>query len=135
MFRPRTKKGTIAFYTFETIVFFIHRRYERKYRYKALYGRLVALDNTRQEKQKQLCQYKQLELLLEPFKNPQENIQPNLVTRDGELIREIDKMRMLVARVAGRVNQSNVARLRDDDSETFLPTDADERMAKLLDLT
>jgi hypothetical protein len=80
-------------------------------------------------------QYKQLEGLLEPFKNPQENIQPNLFTRDGELVREIDKMRMLVARVAGRVNSSRVVRTDDDGSEAILSTDPDARLAALLDMT
>ncbi|EEA25710.1 hypothetical protein TMatcc_006059 [Talaromyces marneffei ATCC 18224] len=105
---------------------------EEKERYKLLYERLVALDNKRQEKQRQLAQYKQLEALLEPFKNPQENIQPNLITRDGELVREIDKMRMLVARVAGRVNSTRVVRT-DDGSETIPSTDPEERLAALLD--
>ncbi|EED21592.1 conserved hypothetical protein [Talaromyces stipitatus ATCC 10500] len=108
---------------------------EKKERYEALYKRLVALHNKRQEKQKQLAQYKQLEALLEPFKNPQENIQPNLVTRDGELVREIDKMRMLVARVAGRVSSSRVVRTGDDGSETIPSTDHEERLAALLDMT
>lgn len=99
-----------------------------------LYERLVALDNRRQEKQKQLAQYKQLEDLLEPFKNPQENIQPNLLTRDAELVRELDKMRMLVARVAGRVNSSRVIRT-DDGSEMIPSTDSEERLAALLDMT
>lgn len=95
----------------------------------------MALDNRRQEKQKQLAQYKQLEALLEPFKKPQENIQPNLLTRDGELVREIDKMRMLVARVAGRVNSSRVIRTHDDVSETIPSMDPEEKLAALLDIT
>lgn len=103
-------------------------------RYKALYERLVALDNRRQEQRKRLAQYKQLETLLEPFKNPQENIQPNLVTRDGELIREIDRMRMLVARVAERVSNTRVIR-PDDDPATIPSIDAEERLAALLDMT
>lgn len=82
-----------------------------------------------------MAQYKQLEALLEPFKNPQENIQPNLLTRDGELVREIDKMRMLVARVAGRVNNSRVVRPVDDGSATIPTTDPEEKLAALLDMT
>ena len=37
------------------------------------------------------------------MKNPQQSIQANLVSREGELGKELDKMRMLLARVAGRV--------------------------------
>jgi hypothetical protein len=46
-----------------------------------------------------------LQTLLEPFANAQENIQPNLVTRDGELGRELERMRILLARVTGRVEE------------------------------
>jgi Kinetochore complex Fta4 of Sim4 subunit, or CENP-50 len=92
------------------------------------------LDNRRHAQQKRLAQYKQLESLLEPFKNPQENIQPNLVTRDGELVREIDRMRMLVARVAGRINNTRVIQT-GDVSDTIPSTDPEDRLAALLDTT
>ncbi|GAM42940.1 hypothetical protein TCE0_044f17354 [Talaromyces pinophilus] len=81
---------------------------EEKERYKLLYERLVALDNRRQVKQKQLAQYKQLEALLEPLRNPQENIQPNLLTRDGELVREIDKMRIAPTRETSRAHRESM---------------------------
>lgn len=100
------------------------------FRYKALYERLVSLDNKRQEQQRRLAQYKQLESLLEPFKNPQENIQPNLITRDGELVREIDKMRMLVARVGGRIQNTRVIQT-GDSSATISATDPEDRLAAL----
>lgn len=34
-----------------------------------------------------------------------EKVQPNLVTRDGELEKELERMRVLLVRVAGRVAQ------------------------------
>jgi hypothetical protein len=43
-------------------------------------------------------------------------------------------MRMLVARVAGRVNNSRVVRT-DDGSETIPSTDPEEKLAALLDMT
>lgn len=70
------------------------------YRYQQLQARLVALNAKRQAQEDQLVQYKQLQQLLEPFKDPQTNVQPNLVTKDGELGKELDRMRILMARVS-----------------------------------
>ncbi|KAL2824911.1 kinetochore complex Fta4 of Sim4 subunit, or CENP-50-domain-containing protein [Aspergillus cavernicola] len=78
---------------------------EDQLRYKRLRERLATLDNLRQQRQRRLDQLRQLQRLLEPFREPQENVQPNLVTRDGELARELEKMRMLVARASGRIGQ------------------------------
>ncbi|OKL64651.1 hypothetical protein UA08_00794 [Talaromyces atroroseus] len=108
---------------------------EDKERYKALHERLIALDNRRQAQQKRLAQYKQLEFLLEPFKNPHDNIQPNLITKDGEIVREIDKMRMLVARVAGRIHNTRVIQTGEDNSTIIPSTDPGDRLAALLDMT
>jgi hypothetical protein len=91
------------------------------------------LDNQRQQQQQRLAQYRQLEALMGPFKDPQKNIQPNIISRDGELSQEIDKMRMLVARVAGRVSQTRVVHL--GDKSTISSTDPDQKLAALLDVT
>lgn len=71
---------------------------------------------------------------MEPFKDPQKNIQPNLITRDGELAQELDKMRILVARVAGRLSQSRRIQ-REDQSATVPLTDPDQKLAAVLDMT
>lgn len=39
------------------------------------------------------------------FKNVQDNVQPNLVTKDGELENELDKMKVLIARVREKLNR------------------------------
>lgn len=103
-------------------------------RYERLYHRLVELDNIRRQQRQRLAQYKQLETLIEPLKDPQANIQPNLITRDSELVQEIDRMRMLVARVAGRVSQTRVIPL-GDRSATIPSTDPDQKLAAVLDMT
>ncbi|OJD14726.1 hypothetical protein AJ78_04951 [Emergomyces pasteurianus Ep9510] len=79
-----------------------------KLRYEQLQQRLLELDNRRKKQQERLAQYKQLKELLEPFKDPQVNIQPNLVTRDSPLGQEIDRMRMLVAKVTSRIDRARV---------------------------
>ena len=47
--------------------------------------------------------YRHLQQLLHPFKSPQATVQPNLVTKDGELGRELDRMRILLAKTIGKI--------------------------------
>ncbi|KAF1951164.1 hypothetical protein CC80DRAFT_519504 [Byssothecium circinans] len=49
--------------------------------------------------------YKTLLTLLEPYRKPRENIQPNLVWKDAPLATELGKSRTLAIRVAGRVGE------------------------------
>ncbi|KAL1969387.1 hypothetical protein VTN77DRAFT_9580 [Rasamsonia byssochlamydoides] len=107
---------------------------EERQRYDELRKRLIELDGQRQRQQQRLAQYKQLEALLEPFKDPQKNIQPNLITRDGELTQALDKMRMLVARVAGRLSQGRGIP-REDQSAMIPSTDPDQKLAAVLEMT
>jgi len=68
--------------------------------YTVLREKLHSQTERRDELRKKLGQYKKLRGLLTPFDKPQENIQPNLVTRDNkELEAELAKMRVLLARV------------------------------------
>lgn len=91
------------------------------HRYQQLRKDLVDCDQRRQQKQQHLEQLRHLQRLTEPFKNPQHDIQPNLVTRDGELIQELEKMRMLVARVGGRMTQRKRGLATHEDLEYLLP--------------
>lgn len=45
--------------------------------------------------------FKQLHSLTERFRDAQSSIQPNLVTRDGPLTKELEKTRELGVRLAG----------------------------------
>ncbi|KAI9838395.1 MAG: hypothetical protein M1819_005664 [Sarea resinae] len=100
-------------------------------RYQELQTRLTELAARRQEMQQKLARYKQLQQLLEPFENPQENIQPNLVTRDGELQQELTKMRILMAKVAegiGGLKESTKGR-----EDVFVELESEEgKLAVLL---
>ncbi|KAJ6145751.1 hypothetical protein N7470_009646 [Penicillium chermesinum] len=100
-------------------------------RYRLLREKLVSLDQQRQQKQRRLGQLRYLQKLLEPFNKPQENIQPNLVTRDGELAQELERMRMLVARVGGRIAQQK-PRGDIQDGEYSLPGSS-KRLEALMD--
>jgi hypothetical protein len=98
-----------------------------------LYQRLLELDAERKQTQQRLAQYKQLGKLLDPFKDPQTNIQPNLVTRDGQLGEELDRMRMLVAKISRRIEESKkVAAVSDQHQK--LSTDPDTKLSALLDM-
>ena len=105
-------------------------------RYQQLRQQLIELDERRRKQRLKLAQYKHLKSLLEPFDDPQANIQPNLVTRDGQLGEELDRMRMLVAKVAGRIEEAG----RDgfpwnEQQRTAASVDHDAKLSALLDMT
>ncbi|KAH0559783.1 hypothetical protein GP486_003699 [Trichoglossum hirsutum] len=77
----------------------------RRPEYEELYDTLTSLSEKIHAQRQKVAQFKRLQELLEPFENPQESVQPNIVTRDGELGKELDRMRILMARVAGRVGE------------------------------
>ncbi|KAF2838220.1 hypothetical protein M501DRAFT_1005088 [Patellaria atrata CBS 101060] len=68
-----------------------------------LQTRLLELAERREAARRKLATYTHLQTLIAPLKNPQSSIQPNLVTRDGQLAAELAKLRNLSVRVAGRV--------------------------------
>jgi len=118
-------------------------------RYATLRTRLLELSRRRDEKKAQLARYRRLQDLLRPLEEPQTTVQPNLVTRDGELGRELDRMRVLLARIMGRVagTNENVKTGNDNNrassrvSDTSLPqrheaalTD-EQKLARLMELT
>ncbi|MCJ1399639.1 hypothetical protein MMC11_002841 [Xylographa trunciseda] len=72
-------------------------------RYKQLRARLVTLSGARAAQRAKLAQMQQLRELLRPFERAQETVQPNLVTRDGELAREVERMKVLMARVGDKI--------------------------------
>jgi hypothetical protein len=90
----------------------------------------------RTQQQQKLVQYKRLKALLEPFEDPQSNIQPNLVTRDGQLGDELDRMRMLVAKVAGKVDEAEKhGGLQQQHAAPESALDYDAKLSAVLDMT
>lgn len=98
-----------------------------------MHERLLELDAQRKEEQQLLAQYKLLETLLEPFKDPQSNIQPNLVTRDSQLGEELDRMRMLVAKISSRLEASTKMPAASEQHQ-MLSMDLDTKLSALLDM-
>ncbi|KAK0745198.1 kinetochore Sim4 complex subunit Fta4 [Apiosordaria backusii] len=76
---------------------------ESKRRYEELVGRLKGLEQQRVEAQGRVARLRGLKKLLEPFEEAGEGVQRNLVGRNGEVEQELERMRMLLARVGGRV--------------------------------
>ncbi|EYE92406.1 kinetochore subunit FTA4 family protein [Aspergillus ruber CBS 135680] len=108
---------------------------EERMRYRQLRERLTELNEQRQQRQRRLDELRRLQRLLEPFLEPQRNIQPNLITRDGELAQELEKMRMLVARVGGRIGQKKGPSDGSLQTENVsYPTRSDQKLEALLDL-
>ncbi|KAB8232657.1 hypothetical protein ETB97_009306 [Aspergillus alliaceus] len=108
---------------------------EERRRYQELRERLVTLDNQRRRRRLRLDQLRRLQRLLEPFQEPQQNIQPNLVTRNGELMQELEKMRMLVARVGGRIQQSKKQHGGSQEDPASYPLGSGQKLEALLDMT
>ncbi|KAI1631115.1 kinetochore Sim4 complex subunit Fta4 [Biscogniauxia mediterranea] len=94
-------------------------------RYADLAASLAALSTRRREVRERVERLRAMEALLAPFKAQEEGddksgVQQNLVTRNGELEKELERMRFLLVRVAGRVAQfpdSEQNRGADDDDD------------------
>lgn len=100
--------------------------------------RLVGLTQQRDELRQKLQQYRHMVAMLEPLDDPQTNIQPNLVTRDGQLSLELDRMRILLARVTSRVTELGDApqRQRPRARETSVRSiSSQQKIANLMELT
>lgn len=74
---------------------------------------------------------RQLQHCLLPFKQPLENIQPNLVTKDGELAQELERMKVLMARVGGKI-ESMRATTRLNGQEEVKDTKLDRKIEAIL---
>jgi hypothetical protein len=102
-------------------------------RYVELRRQLVEASARRDQQRKRLEGYKQLQKLLEPLERAQEYVQPNLVTRDGELSKELDRMRVLLARVTGKVGK--VKRKNGDVKGLGQGLSEQQRLQAAMDLT
>ncbi|RFU33326.1 hypothetical protein B7463_g3001, partial [Scytalidium lignicola] len=72
---------------------------EQAARYKELQQKLVELSEKRGAARQRVEKYKSLREVLSPFEGPEAGLQSNLVTRDGEIERELERMKMLMVRV------------------------------------
>ena len=104
-------------------------------KYTEMRTQLLDLCRRRDEAAEKLARYERLQKLLEPYENPQQRIQPNLVQKDGEMAKELERMRVLLARVTARMGerkesprQTAAGAASHEGGLTF-----DERLATLID--
>lgn len=91
---------------------------------------LQELQSRRAEAKKKLASYRHLQSMMKPFKDPQNSIQPNLVTRDGPLANELAKSKALGIRVAGRL--AGLEEPGGGAVDEDLMMDEDEKLAAVL---
>lgn len=103
---------------------------DRRARYQELTETLKDLDGRRKIMKEKVEGYKRLKEMLEPFDRATEIVQPNLVVRDGELEKELEKMRLLVARVRGRVEALPEGLVADDEMDMDF-SDEEKKVAAL----
>ncbi|KAI1823473.1 kinetochore Sim4 complex subunit Fta4 [Xylaria intraflava] len=121
-------------------------------RYESLAERLKSLSARRQEVQARVSRLKRISALLAPFSPDNDkdeggegkgdgedlakppSVQENLVTRNGELERELERMRLLLARVAGRVAQLPDGHGGDNHEDGSLAPGGDGAATDLMDV-
>lgn len=89
-------------------------------RYAALRARLSAAMAEQRRQRSRLEAYRQLAKLLKPFESAGEEVQPNLAGTDGELRRELDRMRGLIATVTGRIGELRGRGMAEREDEAVL---------------
>jgi len=100
-------------------------------RYAELVSRLQELSSQREDAAARVSRLERMKALLEPFDDAAA-VQENLVTRNGEVETELQRMRMLLARVGGRVSQlreregGKAGKAREGD-EMVVDVEADEQ--------
>lgn len=105
-------------------------------RYAALRTRLVEAARRRDAQRRRVEGYRGLKKLVEPLESARENVQPNLVTKDGELSRELDRMRVLCARVAAGVGDVQVqVQVQEEGKGLGEGVGQRERLRAAMDLT
>ncbi|KZL64801.1 kinetochore protein [Colletotrichum incanum] len=109
-------------------------------RYADQVDRLKSLAERRQQVKARVERMRRMKALLDPFRSDSDGtgVQENLITRDGEVEKEMEKMRVLLARVGGRVSllpesTESGSLFREDDSLVVEPVATGEKR-KLDDL-
>ena len=89
-------------------------------------SQLIALHDRRKTLLRKVQRYRKVQRLIEPLKNPQQNVQPSLVTREGQLADELARMKTLGIRVAGGIARRNEVGVEgaEDDEDVIM---VDER--------
>ncbi|PUU72243.1 kinetochore Sim4 complex subunit Fta4 [Tuber borchii] len=88
--------------------------------YQTLKAKLANHSAALQAQRQRHAYYSQLKSLIAPFASPQQSVQPNLVTKDGPLAAELERTRLLAAKLAYQIEKSkfpNTDRMHEDDDD------------------
>lgn len=108
---------------------------EQAARYTELQQKLVELSEKRRVARERVERYKALRELLTPLKGPEAGLQSNLVTRDGEVEKELERMKMLLVRVERGLNGLEDKNGEEEESEGMdLDGEADDVEGRLVEL-
>lgn len=106
---------------------------EEAVRYAELAAKLKEQNARRVEMKKRIAEYKKLKQALGPLGDAKENVQENLCTRDGPVEAELQKMRMLLARVKGRLETMDGSKQGRSRDEVDLDGDEAKAVSVLFD--
>ena len=115
--------------------------YKPPHRYEQLQQKLLHLSESLQAQQDKLAQYKALQNVIAPLRDPSTNIQPNLAAKDGELGIEFEKMRILIAKVIEKMEAGGAMNGREDATgwgenmgmDMDLGLTSEEKIARILE--
>ena len=97
--------------------------------------RLVGLNEKRKAARERVEMYRAARELLDPFEGEEAGLQENLVTKNGELERELERMRMLMLRVERGVTgleEKGGDRSDEMDLDVDLDQEEEKRLLALL---
>lgn len=106
---------------------------EEAARYVELAAKLKEQNARRVEMKKRIADYRKLKQELEPLDDAKENVQENLCTRNGPVEAELQKMRMLLARVKGRLETMDRSEQGRSREEVDLDGDEVKAVSMLFD--
>ncbi|CUS14085.1 unnamed protein product [Tuber aestivum] len=104
-------------------------------RYQTLRAKLANHSAALQAQRQRHAYYSQLKSLVAPFADPQRSVQPNLVTKDGPLAAELERTRLLAAKLAYQIEKSkfpDTDRMDEDDDE--MEESVEDQLRKILEL-
>lgn len=108
---------------------------EQAARYTELQTKLTELNEKRKVSRERLQQYRVAKKALDPFEGEEAGLQENLVTKNGALETELEKMRMLMLRVERGLEKLDPREEKDDmdvDVDVDVESDGQRRLLALL---
>ena len=115
---------------------FVATDFSRSYVEKA--QKLRELAARRDALRKKVETYRHLQRLLDPLKDPSTSVQPNLVTRDGELAAELGRCKALGIRISSRLpdlpDRDDIVN-EDVESVDDLGLTDGEKLAQVMNIT